>query len=151
VQGSRTRRDQAGLERRANGRICPRELELVEQCSYVKTRTTHDDDAVASLLDRHDVRARRALVGGNGGVIGQVEHVELVVRDPATALDRQLGSTDVHPAVELHRVGVHDLRPDALRERDCKIGFPRRRGADDGDHQRGHRGTTGREHGSDRR
>ena len=42
-------------------------------------------------------------------LLGDVEHVEQVVRDAAALVDRELRRADVHAAVQLHRVGVDDL------------------------------------------
>lgn len=60
-----------------------------------------------------------------------------MVRDAAPFLGRQLGGTDVHPPVELHRVGVDDLAAQALGQMDAEIGLSRRGGTDDGDDPRG--------------
>ena len=59
--------------------------------------------------DRLDVGGGGLLVARDRRRLGDVEDVELVVRDAATLGDRQLRGADVHAAVELHRVGVHDL------------------------------------------
>src|SRR5665648_710983 len=59
------------------------------------------------------------LVARDGGVLADVEHVELVVRHPAPLGDGQLGGSDVHPAVQLHGVGVDHLPAEPLRERDA--------------------------------
>ena len=39
-----------------------------------------------------------------------------MVRDAAALCDGQLRGADVHAAIELHRVGVHDLRADLAAE-----------------------------------
>ena len=56
-------------------------------------------------------RAARAspLVRGHAGLLGDVEHVEQVVRHAAALGRRQLRRADVHAAVELHGVGVDHL------------------------------------------
>ena len=63
-----------------------------------------------------------------------------MVRDASTFFARQLGRTDVHAAVLLHRVDVDDLAAETLREVEREVGLSRRRGADDGDrcHRRTH-------------
>ena len=65
--------------------------------------------------DGLDVRGGGLLVARDGRGLGDLEHVELVVRDAAALGDGQLGGADVHAAVELHRVGVHDFRRRAAR------------------------------------
>ena len=64
---------------------------------------------------RLDVGGGGLLIAGDGRRLGDVEHVELVVRDAATLGDRQLRGADVHAAVELHGVGVHDLAAEPVR------------------------------------
>ena len=65
--------------------------------------------------DPLDVGGRVLLVAGDGRRLGDVQHVELVVRDAAAFGDGQLRGTDVHPAVELHGVGVDDLTAEPFR------------------------------------
>ena len=59
--------------------------------------------------DPLDVPGGVALIARDGRRLGDVQHVELVVGYPVTLGDRQLRGPDVHPAVELHGVGIHDL------------------------------------------
>ena len=69
------------------------------------------------------------------GRLGHVEHVEQVVGDAATLGERQLRRTDVHAAVDLHRVGVHDLAAQPLGEVEGERALARRGRPDDGDHR----------------
>ena len=62
------------------------------------------------------------LVPGDCRLVGDVEHVEQMMRDAAPLGDRQLRGADVHAAVQLHRVGVDDLGGTPVR------GERRRRG-----------------------
>lgn len=78
--------------------------------------------------------AAAALVAGDGRGLGDVEDVELVVRDAAAGVDGQLGGADVHPAVELHRVGVDDLGaewPEPFGDVQRQLGLAGAGGADD--------------------
>ncbi len=76
-----------------------------------------DDRHRTAFRDGLDVCRRRLLIAGDRRGLGDIQHVELVVRDPATLGDRQFCGADVHAAVELHRVGIHDLATDPLGHR----------------------------------
>jgi hypothetical protein len=56
------------------------------------------------------------------------------MRDPAALRDGQLGGPDVHAAIQLHRVGIHDLRGDLaaqpLDDVERQLRFASTRGAD---------------------
>ena len=69
---------------------------------------------------RLDVLGGVPLIARDGRRLGDVQHVELVVGYTATLGDRQLRGPDVHPAVELHGVGVHDLAAQSLGHRECQ-------------------------------
>ena len=114
------------------------EVEPVEQRPHVEPRPADDDAPPSAGGDRRQVRAPRRLVPRDRGVLGDVEDVELVVRDPAPLLRRQLGGADVHAAVELHGVGIDDLAVEGRGEGEAEVGLAGRRRADDRDHQRGH-------------
>ena len=64
--------------------------------------------------DGLDVGGGGLLVARDGRGLGDVEHVELVVRDAAALGDGELGGADVHAAVQLHGVGVDDLAAEAF-------------------------------------
>jgi len=85
--------------------------------------------------DRLDVGRGSALIAGDGRGLGDVEDVELMVRDAAALFDRQLGGADVHAAIELHRVGVDDFRPaltaKSLRDVEGQLRLAGAGGADD--------------------
>ena len=95
-------------------RVGGRERPVVEQRLDVEHRAADDDRHRSARRDRLDVGGGGLLVAGDGRGLGDVEHVELVVRDAAPFAGRQLGGADVHAAVELHRVGVHDLAAEPL-------------------------------------
>src|SRR5581483_12423512 len=48
---------------------------------------------------------------------------------------RRLRRADVHPPIDLARVGVHHLAAQALGERDCERGLAGGGGTGDGDHR----------------
>ena len=75
----------------------------------VEHRTADDDRHRAAGRDRLDIRGGGLLIAGDGRGLGDVQHVELMVRDAAARFDGQLGGADVHTAVELHRIGVHNF------------------------------------------
>ncbi|GAA2968038.1 hypothetical protein GCM10010483_09510 [Actinokineospora diospyrosa] len=74
-----------------------------------------------------------ALVGGDGGGLGHLEHVELVVGDAAALGGGDLGGADVHAPVQLQGVGVDDLAAEVFGEVVAEFGLAGRGGADDGD------------------
>ena len=71
------------------------------------------------------------LVPRDGRRLGDVQHVELVVWDSAAFCDGKLRGPDVHPAVELHGVGVHDLSAQPSRHRQGQCRLSGAGGADD--------------------
>ena len=62
-----------------------------------------------------------------------VEQIDQVVRDAPPLGDRQLRRTDVHAAVDGHRVAVHDLAAERLGQVEREVALARGRRADDGD------------------
>ena len=71
--------------------------------------------------DRLDVGGGVLLVTRDGRGLGDVEDVELVMRDAAALRDGQFRGADVHAAVELHRVGVDDFRAGRAAEPLCDV------------------------------
>ena len=71
--------------------------------------------------------------------LAHVEHVEQVVGDAAALGGGELRRTDVHAAVDLHRVGVDDLAAEALGEVEGEVGLAGGGGPDDRDHNGGRR------------
>ena len=126
------------LEPGTDLRVRRRDLEAVEQRAHVQTRAAHDHRAGAPGEDPRDVGARVRLVPGHRRLLGDIQHVQLVVRHTRPLGRRQLGRADVHPAVELHGVGVDHLSPETQREGDPEVRLPGRRGADDGDGHHSH-------------
>ena len=110
-----------------------RDLEPVERRPHVEPRPARDHGHGAAGQHGVDVGPRVPLVGGDAGLLGHVEHVELVVRDAVPLLGRHLGGADVHPAVELRGVGADDLAAQPLRERDGEVGLAGGGRADDSD------------------
>lgn len=87
----------------------------------------------AATPDAIERRASFPLVRRDGGVLVDVEHVELVMRYVDPFGRRHLRGADVHPPVELERVGIDHLRGQPARERQRKVGLPHRGRSDDGD------------------
>ena len=84
---------------------------------------------------------------GDGVRLVCIDEVEAVVDDPQPLLGRRLGGADVEVAVDLPRVGRHDLGGDpageqAFRERDREPGLAGGgRAADDDERGEGHAGS----------
>ena len=104
-----------GLEPGAHRLVARREAEVEEHARHVQPGSPDEDRVRSPREDRVDRGARVALVPGHGGVLGDLEHVEKMMRDAAPLVERELGRADVHSAIELHRVGVDDLRRPPVR------------------------------------
>src|SRR5262249_44320021 len=109
------------------------ERPFVEQRLDVHHRSADDDRDRAAAGDRLDIAGRGLLIARDGRRLGYFENVELVVRDAATLGYRQLRSADVHAAVELHGVGVHDLTADVFGDGQRERGLAGAGWADDRD------------------
>ena len=111
------RRARASSRARTSGSVgCI--VHAVEQRAHVQPRppTTTRAPPAASIAAR-SARAC-ALVRRDRGVLLHLEHVELVVGHAPALGGGELGGADVHPAVELHRVGVDHLAAERQRERE---------------------------------
>ena len=121
------------------------QLEHVQGRAHVESRAAHQDGDPAADADFCESGPGGALEVRDRGLLGDVEDVEEVVGHPAPLLRGRLGGADVHPAVELHGVGVDDLPAQPQGELDAQGGLAGARGPDDGDDRQlraGHR--TGR-------
>src|SRR5690606_5366013 len=133
VQGAGAPQRELLLQAGAHVGVGPGELEVVDGTADVEAGAAHQDRPAALGEQGVDPLPREPLVLGDGGGDGHVPDVQEVVRHPAALLGRQFGGADVHPSVELHRVGVDDLTSEALRQENTQIGLSGRSGADDGD------------------
>ena len=124
----------------ANDRVGAREVELVEHCAGVEHGPAHEDRADPTVVAVGDDGPRPALELRDGGGLRHVEHVDEVVRDAATLGLRELRRTDVHPPVELHRVGVDDLPTESLGEVERERALARCGRTHDGDDLAGRHG-----------
>ena len=134
VQRRRAGRGELRLEPGADGGVGTGEAQVVDEGLHVEPRAADGDRGPAALQDVVDGGAGVALVRRDGGGLGDLEDVEQVVRDAAAGVDGQLRGADVHPAVELHGVGVDDLDPGQVRGQvEGQVGLARRRRPDEGD------------------
>ena len=113
-----------------------RDLEPVERRTHVEAGAADQQGVPPAPGDRGEVGPGAGLVCRDAGLLGDVEHVELVVRDAAALAHRQLGRADVHAAVELRGVGADDLAAQHLGEGDGEVGLAGGGRADDGDDER---------------
>jgi len=99
----------------------------------VQHRPADDQRHRPAAEDGLDVVGGGTLIAADRRGLGDVEHVELVMRNPAPLGNRQFRGADVHPAVELHGVGVDDLtaEPFGQVQRQGTLARPGR--PDDGD------------------
>jgi hypothetical protein len=124
------------LQPRAYAGVGARELELVQDRPGVERRAADQDGHHSPAAAVVDDGPGPALELGNGGRLGDLEHVHQVVRDAAAVGDRQLRGADVHAPVDLHRVGVHDLAAQRLGEVQRQRTLPRRGRTDHRDDRR---------------
>ena len=125
--------DGALLQAGADGRIRGREIDVVQCGADVQPGASHQDRHPAAFPDRGDHRARLPLVRGDARLVGDVQDVEQMMRDTALLLLRHLRGADVHPAVQLQRIGVDDLAVEPFGERDREVGLAGGGGTDDRD------------------
>ena len=126
--------------RRSTHRVGPGELEPVQDRAGVEAPNRPPARASRPRPRSFGDRGTRPAPGtprrwrGRGRSSG----VQQVVRDAASLGERQLRRTDVHAAVDLHRIGVDDLAARCGREVEGQAVLPAGRGPDQRD-DRGHR------------
>jgi hypothetical protein len=133
VKGSSAGLGQLELQPGAELRLGAGELEPVDHRAGVERGAPHQDRHHATWPAAGDRLARPPLELRHGGRLGDVEHVEEVVRHPPPLLGGQLGGADVHASVELHRVGVDHLAAERLGESEGEIGLADGGGTDERD------------------
>ena len=67
-----------------------------------------------------------------GHVVLRFHQIDQVMGNFSLHLNGCLGSADVHPTIDLHRVDRNDLSPTSLGETDCDLGLSRGGGAQNG-------------------
>ena len=122
-QGCDTLVREPRLEARPHVRVGRWDLEPVQGGAHVEPGPARHHGQRPAAQHGIDVGPRVPLVRGDAGLLGHVEHVELVVLDAVPLLRGDLGGADVHPAVELGGVGAHDLAPQPPGERDGEVGL----------------------------
>ena len=136
VQRGRPDLGELGLQPAPDRRVGAGELEPVHDRAGVERRAADQHRGAPGAAELRDRRPRPPLELRDRRRVADGERVEQVVRDAAALGDRQLRRTDVHAAVDLHRVGVHDLAAEPLGEVERQAGLAGRGRADDG-HDRG--------------
>ena len=84
-------------------------------------------------LPMQPVDARRCHGGIAGGVKGfiRLDHVDHMVGHRGLFRSGRFGRADIHPAIDLHRVGPHDFTPQMTGQADGGRGFTDAGGAAD--------------------
>ena len=124
---------QFGLPPRPDLRVGRRQVPGVEQRLDVHHRPTDDDGGASPGTDVVDDGDGGVPVGGDRGGVRDLQDVEEMVRDAAAPVHRQLRGTDVHTAVELHRIDVDDLTVERPGQGEGDLGLAGPGGADDRD------------------
>ncbi len=66
------------------------------------------------------------------GLVGDVQHIDLVVGDAAALRRGQFGGADVHPPIQLRGIGVDDLATQLGRHQKAEVTLAAGRRPDDG-------------------
>ena len=104
-----------------------------EERPNVLAGATNDDGLATASPDVFQALLREIEVGGERERLVRVEDVEEMMRCGRLFSRVGLGSPDIHTAVDLPRVGVHDLAIEGAGECDAERGLASRGGANDGD------------------
>ena len=132
------RRGVRGLETRAYRGIVRKrgEVELVEQRPDIQTRPTDDECDLAARANLGKRGSAISLIAEDVVALARVCHIDEVMPNSRAFLRRRLRRADVHRAIDLARVGRHDLAAQTLRDAHRERAFARRGRADDRDHVR---------------
>ena len=121
VQAARAERPLGFLfEAGAHGRVRARELDDIQEGALVQAGSSRDHRDSFALVDTRHVGSRVLLVGSHRGLVAHLQHVNLVMGDPAALLHRGLSRPHVHAAVELQGVRGDDLTRAARTQRTRK-------------------------------
>ena len=121
VQDVDALRRELTLQPGPNSWVGRRDLKVVERCPDIEARAADEDRLVPAGTDAGQVQPGLPLVCRNAGLPANLQDVELMVGDPATLLDRELGRADVHAPIELHGIGIDDLAPEPLGEGEGEV------------------------------
>jgi hypothetical protein len=97
------------LEALSHGDVGAREPEVEEHARDVEPGSAHQEGHGTAREDAVDHGTSTGLVPLDAGLGRHLELVEEVVRHSSPLALGHLGRADVHPPIELHRVGVDDL------------------------------------------
>ncbi len=139
MQSARSDLRQLGLKSRSHRSIGAGEVELVDHRARVERRPTNQDGRTSSRPDGLNLCSGPPLELGHGRRFGDGQPVQEVMRDPSPLALRHLRGADLHPAVESHGVGIHDLAIESFGKVKGELGLAGGRGTYDGDdHGSGH-------------
>ena len=108
------------FEAGAHGRVRARELDDVQEGTLIEAGASRDHRDAFALVNARHVGSRVLLVGGHRGLVANLEHVNLVMGDPAALLHRGLRRPHVHAAIELQGVRGNNLARAARAQRTRK-------------------------------
>ena len=129
----RSLRPELGFQPGADCGVGAGEDEVVEDRADVQRRSAGQhryDLRVDAVVDRCP---GQLLELGHGRGLGDVEDVEQVMRYAVALRRTDLRRTDVHAAIDLHRVRVHHLAAEAFAQGNGQVGLTGGGGADDRD------------------
>ena len=136
VEPGGAKRLQPGLPARPDLWVAAREAEIIEEGAHIEPGPTHDDRGHAPGPQRPEDRAAVVLVLRDADLLGDIEDVQEVVRDPLALAQGELGGADVHAAIDLERVRIDHLATEASGDFDANVGLAHCGRTDDG-HDRG--------------
>ena len=100
-----------------------------QQTLEVQRRTADEQRLLAAGADVGHCTRRRFDVLGHAELVLRIDDVDEVMRHDLPQSRGRLGRTDIHPAIDRHRVERNDLRTDPLGERNANGRLANRRGA----------------------
>ncbi len=101
------------------------EEHATKQCFEVERRATHEQNVLPAAFDfvGRPVGVHDEL--GNAVILGWVDDVDQMVRDPARLVRRWLGCSDVHTPINGHRIERNDFGVQLLGKWQRSVGLPR--------------------------
>src|SRR5690606_34055788 len=97
------------------------------QQSFEIQRSAADEERMA-IARLQLVRARRCHVAKTSQtcLLGWIKNIDQVVRHSVPVFDSRLGRTDVHTAIQGHRIERDDFGAEKARKFNPNLGLPRR-------------------------
>src|SRR6266540_1271461 len=127
VEGLSPEQGRLSLQKRSCRPHRSREFQPIDDRSVVQAAAPDEQGARTSRLDVSHRLPCYMLYAGHRERLHRIHQIDEVMRNSLALLLSGLGRPDLHLAIDKHRIDAHDLRPERLRDRDRRLGLPRRR------------------------